>query len=106
MPSGHFIYMASPPPEDTTLVVEIRAGEVLEHGWSAPRRPWRVHFGQVRLVAAFGAGSGCQGGQRVAQDAGRHGAATRARSYAHSGSEDRGAEDSGNVIYFEHLQKH
>ena len=70
-------------------------GDSLKHVWGAPRRPWRVQFGQVRFVAAFGAGSGCRGGQRVAQDAGGHGAATRARRYAHSGAEDKGAENSG-----------
>ena len=78
----------------------VRAATFLEHVCGAPRRSWRVHFGQVRLVAAFGAGSGCRGGQRVAQDAGRYGAATRARSYAHCGAEDRGAENSGKRNIF------
>ena len=78
----------------------VLAARFLEYVWNAPRRPRRVEFGQVRLVAAFGAGSGCRGGQRVAQDAGRHGAATRARSYAHCGAEDRGAENSGKRNIF------
>ena len=72
----------------------------MEHVWGAPRRPRRLEFRQVRLVAGFGAGSGRRGGQSVAQDAGRHGAATRARSYAHYGAEDRGAENSGKRNIF------
>ena len=62
--------------------------------------PWRVKFGQVRLVAAFGPGSGGRSGQRVAQEAARHEAATRARSYAHCGAEDRGAENGGKRSIF------
>ena len=77
-----------------------RAATFLEHVWGAPRRPWRVQFGQVRRVASFGPGSGGRGGQRVAQEAARHGAATRARSYAHCGAEDRGAENSGKRNIF------
>ena len=77
-----------------------RAATFLEHVRRAPRRPWRVQFGQVRLVAAFGPGSGGRGGQRVAQEAGRHEAATRARSYAHCGAEDRGAENGGKRNIF------
>ena len=59
-----------------------------------------VEFGQVKLVAAFLAGSGCRGGQNVAQDAGRHGAATRTRSYAHRAPEDKGAENNGKRNMF------
>ena len=75
-------------------------GDSLKHVWGAPRRPWRVQFGQVRRVAAFGPGSGGRGGQRVAQEAGRHEAATRARSYAHCGAADRGAENGGKRNIF------
>ena len=77
----------------------------LKHVWGAPRRPWRVQFGQFRFLVAFGAGSGCRGGQRVAQDAGRHGAATRARSYAHCAPEDRGANNSAKRNIFSAVAK-
>ena len=69
------------------------AASLDEHGWGAPRRPRRLESGQVRLVADFGAGSGGRGGQSVAQDAGRHGGATRTRSYAHCGLEDMSANN-------------
>ena len=59
----------------------------VRHVWGAPRRPRRLESGQVRLVADFGVGSGLRSGQSVAQDAGRLGAATRTRSYAHCGLE-------------------
>ena len=76
------------------------AVDFLENVWRAPRRPRRVEFGQVKFVAAFGAGSGCRGGQNVAQDAGRHGVATSTRSYAHYGAEDKGADNSGKRNIF------
>ena len=72
----------------------------MEHVWGAPRRPRRLEFRQVRLVAGFGAGSGRRGGQSVAQDAGRHGAATRTRSYAHCGADDKGANNNGKRNIF------
>ena len=66
-----------------------------EHVRGTPRRPRRLESGHIRLVGDFGAGSGRRGGQSVAQDAGRHGAATRTRSYAHCGLEDMRANNSG-----------
>ena len=71
------------------------AASLVEHGWGAPRWPRRLESGQVRLVADFGAGSGRRGGQSVAQDAGRLGAATRTRNYAHYGLEVMTANNSG-----------
>ena len=65
----------------------VLAARLVEHVWGAPQRPRRLESGHVRLVADFGAGSDRRGGQSVAQDAGRHGAATRTRSYAHCGLE-------------------
>ena len=79
----------------------VLAARLVEHVWGAPRRPRRLESGQVRLVADFGAAPGRRGGQIVAQDAKRHGAATRTRSYAHCGVEGM----AENVTYFKQLQK-
>ena len=74
----------------------VLAAKLVEHVWGAPRRPRRLESGQVRLVAALGAGSGGRGGKSGAQDAGRHGAATRKRSYAHCGLEVMSANNNNN----------
>ena len=71
-----------------------------EHARGAPRWPRRLESGQVRLVADLGAGSGGRGGQSVARDAGRHGAATRTRSYAHCGLKIMKANNSGKHNIF------
>ena len=81
------------------------AAMFLEHVWGAPRRPRRLESGQVRPVADFGAGSGGRGGQSVAQDAGRHGAATRMRSYAHCGLEVMNANNNGKHNIFSTFAK-
>ena len=83
----------------------VLAAKLVEHVWGAPRRPRRLESGQVRLVADFGAGSGGRGGQSVAQDAGRHGAATRTRSYAHCGLEVIIANNSGKYNIFRTFAK-
>ena len=55
---------------------------------------------KVSLVADFGAGSGRRGGERLAQDTGRRGAATRTRSYAHCDLEVVNANNSGKYNIF------
>ena len=76
------------------------AATLVEHVRGALRRPRRLESGQVRLVADFGAGSGGRGGQSVAQDAGRLGAATRTRSYAQCGLEVMSANNNGKGNIF------
>ena len=76
--------------------LNVLAAKLVVHVWGAPRRPRRLESGQVRLVANFGAGFDGRGGQSVAQDAGRHGAATRTRSYAHCGLEVMSANNNNN----------
>ena len=83
----------------------VLAARLVEHVWGAPRRPRRLESGQVRLVADFGAGSGRRGGQIVAQDAGRHGATTRPRSYTHCGLEDMSANNGGKRSIFRAFAK-
>ena len=78
----------------------VLAATLGEHVWGALGRPRRLESGQVRLVAEFGAAPGRRGGQIVAQDAGRHGAATRTRSYAHCGLEDMRANNNGKHNIF------
>ena len=68
----------------------VLAASLIEHVWGAPRRPRRLESGQVRLA----------GGQSVAQDAGRHGAATRTQSYAHCGLEVMNANNNGKHTKF------
>ena len=72
----------------------VLAARLVEHVWGAPRRRRRLESGQARLVADVGAGSDRRGGETVAQDAGRLGAATRTRSYAHCGLEVMSANDN------------
>ena len=61
----------------------------------APGRSWRLKSGQGGLVPKFGAGLGGQGSQDAAPEARRSGAATRTRSYAHYGAEDKGTTNKG-----------
>ena len=83
----------------------VLAARLFEHVWRAPRRPRRLESGQVRLVADFGAGSGGRGGQSVAQDAGRLGAATCTRSCAHCGLEDMSGNNGGKRTVFRTVAK-
>ena len=78
-------------------------GDSFKHVWGAPRRPWRVQFRQVRLVAAFGPGSGGRGGQRVAKT--REGTERRrARGATHTVvRRTRAQKILENVTCFEHL---
>ena len=78
----------------------VLAARLVEHVWGAPRRPRRLESGHIRLVGDFGAGAGRRGGQSVAQDPGRHGAATRTRSYADYGLEDMSANNDGKRNIF------
>ena len=66
----------------------------------APWRPWRLESGQGGPVAKLWAGPGGQGGWDAAQEAGRNGAATRTRSYAHCGLEDMSANNEGKRNIF------
>ena len=81
-------------------VWNVLAARLLAHGWGAPRRPRQLESGHIKLVEEFGAGFGGRDGQSVDQDAGRHGAATRTRSYAHYGLEVMNANNIGKHNIF------
>ena len=79
--------------------------ESISHTRGAPWWPWRLESGQGRLVQKLEAGPGGKGSHDTAQEAGESGAATRTRSYAHCGLEDKSANNDGKSNIFSTFAK-